>query len=404
VVSSNAPYSGSTPPEGITAELVSMALPDSIAIDSAALSNLVRDPLPTLSAAAHAVGDIIKARNDLKGKIVVFHVPSAVLPPSLGSPIFVNDPASSIPAKRAQVGLSALLAVPAIHETLALVGAVGAIAVVDSPEEEAQGLEAPFFGNLGPNVPIVYVSRDTGRDLERDIASGAARQAKLVLDVATSPATSENLIAVIPGLSKKEIIVGSHTDGPNSMEDNGPAGILAMATYLQGLPIEQRPRTIRIVLSGGHFAGSRGIKEYVKQHLLDLAANALVVIELEHLGALEWAETSPGKMGLTGQPAVQLVSTWSTKPLTQAGTTFCKQFDRCISSGPSPFGEGAYYVFVPLVQFITNPQYLLDGPKPEVTTQFTDYALMRRQVKAFIEMETALARVPDSQLGVGSAL
>jgi hypothetical protein len=40
------------------------------------------------------------------------------------------------------------------------------------------------------------------------------------------------------------------------------------------------------------------------------------------------------------------------------------------------------------------------GHLPAVTSQFTDYALMQRQVAAFAAMEAALAVAPAAQLGV----
>jgi hypothetical protein len=49
-----------------------------------------------------------------------------------------------------------------------------------------------------------------------------------------------------------------------------------------------------MVLTGGHFVGSQGILDYVIRHFADLQRRAVAVLELEHLGALEWSELSPG--------------------------------------------------------------------------------------------------------------
>jgi hypothetical protein len=384
----------------LTAPLVHLDLPRGLALDSASLGTIFSDPLASASAVSAAIRQAFAQKGDLTGKIVVFDVPAIALPSSLGPPVFVNDPGHTIAPSRAQIGVSALTTVPVILDALAVAGAVGGVAVLDCPEAAAQGLNAPFFGHTGPNVPTVYVSRDTGRALESDLDAGKAIQAKLVLEASVSTKSSANVVAVIPGMSNKEIIIGTHTDGPNSMEDNGTVGILALASALGHLPIEERPRTVRFVLSGGHFAGSRGIKDYVLEHAMDLATSTLAVIEIEHLGAREWAETSPGTMAATGRPEVQIVSSWSKKPLMDASVAFCKKFDRCVVGGPSVFGEGAYFLFVPLIQFITNPAYLLIGPKPDVTTDLTDYELMRRNIVGFLDMERSLAGAPERDFGL----
>jgi hypothetical protein len=157
---------------------------------------------------------------------------------------------------------------------------------------------------------------------------------------------------------------------------------------------------VRIVLSGGHFVGSRGLQTYEAEHVADLTANALAVIEIEHLGAREWTEVSPGVMGLTGLPEVQILTTWPNQPLVDASKAFAAQFPRSIVGGPPLLGEGPNFRIVPLVQFISMPEYLLVGHLPAITSQFTDFDLMQRQVSAFAAMEAALEVAPAVELGV----
>ena len=42
------------------------------------------------------------------------------------------------------------------------------------------------------------------------------------------------VIATIPGQSPQRIVIDSHTDGTNAVEDNGPVAMVAMARYLAG--------------------------------------------------------------------------------------------------------------------------------------------------------------------------
>jgi hypothetical protein len=384
------PYSGTTPTSGIVTGLAYLPAPQSlVSIDPAQLREVV-------AASLSAIGGVT-------GRIVMFDVPAETLPLSAltGPLLYASDGlAPTTPVKR--VALSAMLYVPAVLDALAAAGAVGAVGVLDAPELEARATYAPFFGTTVPNLPAVYVDRPTGAALLEVLAeTGPLQLAKLTLTATLDQVTSENVVGVIPGVdADDQILLSSHTDGPNSLEDNGPVGILALASYFLQIPEAQRPRTLRIVLTGGHFIGSRGILDYVATHLADLTAHALAVIELEHLGALEWDEVSPGVMGATGAVEPELVCSWLNPPLVAASLAFAQQLPRSVLAGPPVLGEGQNYRIVPLVQFLTAPNYLLVGHLPEITTQLTDYDLMRTQLVGFAQMTQSLAVAPAALLGV----
>jgi hypothetical protein len=403
-VSAVVPYSGSTGPGGVSAPLA--YVPGfTIPMDAGNFVGAVQHPTTWMQNIVSAIEATLEARlGALLGRIVVFDLPllAVTFRTLTGTTLALNDPGQTIAMDRTvtRPDLSAMLLMPAMLNALALAGAVGAVAILDAPEEAARGEYAPFFGPLSPNMPSLYVDRVTGAALKGTLASpGMPPTGTLVLDATLAPATSENLVGVLPGASSEEILVGSHTDGPNSIEDNGPVGILGLAQCLVPLPASQRPRTIRVVLSGGHFAASVGLMSYVAAHTGDLAAHALAVLELEHLGALEWAEVSPGVMGLTGRPETQVVYTSTNAPLVAASKVFASQFPRTVVGTPPILGEGQNFRIVPLVQFITLPEYLLLSNVP-VTQQFTDFDLMQRQVLAFLALEQTVAVVPASQLGV----
>jgi hypothetical protein len=398
-VSAHVPYSGTTGPLGVEAPLAYVP-GATIPVAPGALAGALQDPAKwTHDLAAAIEASLAAGSGSLAGRIVVFELPRLALSLATitGTTIAVNDPDGTISmsATIARDDLSAMLVMPAMLTALASAGAVAAVGVLDAPEEAARGEYAPFFGTLSPNVPALYVDRDVGAALRGEVP----RVAKLVLDATASSAASENLVAVLPGASREEILLGSHTDGPNAIEDNGPAAILAVAKCLAALPTDARPRTIRVVLSGGHFAGSRGLQTYVADHAADLAANALAVMELEHLGAREWTELGPGAMGLTGRAETQVIYTSTNAPLVAASKAFAAEFPRTVVGTPPVLGEGQNFRVVPLVQFITMPEYLLLAGLP-VTEDFTDFGLMQRQVRAFVAMEQALALAPASELGV----
>jgi hypothetical protein len=366
------PYSGATSAQGISAPIVYVPP-----------SALPMSPTAAIPGA-------------LAGKIVLFDVPKVALTLSqlTGDTLYINDASNQLQQNPTitRTDLSAMLTMNAVMNALAVSGAVGAVGILDLPEQAARGLYAPFFGNTVPNLPGVYVDRATGASL-KSAASGLAA-ARLVLDASVSDTTSENLVGVLPGASSEEIIVGSHTDGPNSMEDNGPVALLALASCLAPLDPSARPPTIRFVLSGGHFIGSRGLETYVAAHTADLTATGKVVIEVEHLGAREWSEVSPGQMQMTGRPEMLLVSVTPGASLADPAIAFAKQFPRTIVATPPVLGEGQNFRILPLIQLLSVPEYLLVGRLPAVTSQLTDYDLMAHQVAAFIDMEKVLASAP----------
>jgi len=393
------PYSGVTVASGVTSGLVYVPA-STIPIDPTALSKALQDPstwnknLQTeLQGALSSLG--------VAGKIALFDVPqiAVALTTLTGTQVLVNDPGHTLPANATvtRTDLSAMLIVPAMLSALAAEGALGGIGILDDPDEAARGEYAPFFGVVSPNLPSVYVDRTTGATLKGALtASGPLLSANLVLQATLASATSENLVGTLPGDSTQELILGSHTDGTNSMEDNGPAAILALASCMPA----KRPRTVRIVLSGGHFVGSKGLQSYVAAHTADLTASALAVVEIEHLGAREWTEVSPGVMGLTGLPEVQVITTWPNPPLVAAGKAFGELFPRSVVGGPPLLGEGHNFSIVPLIQFITMPEYLLVGQLPAITSQFTDFDLMGQQVDGFAAMMATLEVAPAGELGV----
>jgi hypothetical protein len=393
------PYSGATGAAGLRAPVVYLP-PSALPLSPGALANALQDPAAATQQMTAALTTSLAAMSGaLVGKIVLFDVPKVSLSMTqlTGTTVFVNDPGATIALGGAvsRTDLSAMLTMDAVLAALASAGAAGAVGILDLAEEAARAMYAPFFGTTSRSVPAVYVDRATGAKLVAVAnASGPLLTAKLTLDAQVGDATSENLVAVLPGASDEELVVGSHTDGPNSMEDNGPVAILALASCLAPLPVAARPRTVRIVLSGGHFIGSRGLETYVSAHTAELTARAKVVLELEHLGAREWTEVSPGTMALTGRPEMQLLSVSAAAPFVDASVAFARQFPRTIVATPPVLGEGQNFRVVPLIQFITMPEYLLVGRLPAITSQFTDYDLMAKQTTAFVEMEMALAKAP----------
>lgn len=398
------PSSGSTGPDGLSAPVTYLPALAGVNLVGAVYTALsqenpanvllaVQDVLQNALAGGVSLAQLV-ASADVAGKIVLYDAPKLALPMGVfeALSVYVNDQNGTLgpltPYTRPFI--NQLILVGVIDAALKAAGAAGVIAVIDYPPEAADNSYVPFGGLAIPSVPGLYLDRDTGTALKQQIVAAGTTplRLKMTLDASQGEASSYNVSALIPGSCDRQILLSSHSDGPNSIEDNGPAAILSIADYFLHAPASQRRRGLKIVFTGGHFAGSPGIGAYIDAHRDELQEKVMTVIEIEHLGAREWDEISPGTMALDGLPE-PLVLYGDTGPQQDESVSFAKQFDRSLVTVPLPFGEGGPWgsdAGLPKIQLITGPVYLLNGPLLEVSTDFTDYALEQRQIKALIQM------------------
>jgi hypothetical protein len=211
------------------------------------------------------------------------------------------------------------------------------------------------------------------------------------------------------------ILLHSHTDGPNGIEDNGPDLILSMAQYLSRIPQELLPRSILFVLTTGHFAGGAGSRNFIHRHREDILPKIAASVTVEHVGAMDMALTE-GSFRSTGamEPAIVFMPPHA-EVLTQsvvAGLA-CGGMGGTFLAGPSnPMpksmetdsawpGEGQYMWNnggLAEANYITGPNYLFNAGYP--TVNHVDFSRMRTASMGFVDMVLALSRVPAEKLKV----
>jgi hypothetical protein len=386
------PYSGQTPPAGIETTLL-----------PAAIGGTSQVPSLTLPSGAPAAPS--------QSQVVLFDVPPHPLVTGVFDALDYGTPHHPAGYTPADVYNRAWIAQPTSQlDDLSTAGFAGAIGILDLPAEAAQGMYMPYDGKLR-NLPSLFVDRDTGARLRQVALSGGS--VRLTLDATVQPITTPNLVGFIPGQSDELVILQSHTDGTNGIEDNGPEAIVAMAQYLARVPRCALPRTIMVVLSTGHFAdGDLGTKAFVAKHHDDLIARSAAAVTLEHLGAMEWLPGPDGKYGLTGNyefggsfaSPYQVYVNLMRAALQQARVTEDRVMRPWV---PTPGreqslawpGDGeAFWTMgsLPAGNFITGPSYLLNGGMP--VADMIDIAAMRRQAIAFLDLILTLGRVPLAQL------
>ncbi len=340
---------------------------------------------------------------DPRGKIVVVDVPPAPLPLAVFKSLsyYEHDPDNDTHPQDiyrrtwlAQAGMWVIL------DALSSAGAAGLVAVLDLPEEAARGAYFPYDGNVR-NVPGVYVDREVGSVI-KNAATGV--QARLVMNATVDPdSTSYNLSAIIPGAPGPDadnlIVLHSHTDGPNSIEDNGTIAVVELARYFKGVPEADRPKSLMILLTSGHFSGWAGALAWVEENQA-LKGKVATIISLEHLGAREYVELEDGRYGLTGRAEMGGIFVGPNEPLVSESIDLVKRENIKRHFVLRPFypsrtepgelgwpGEATEFETAgfPTLQYITGPQYLLNWGV-DTTNIFTDYELMRRLMRGFAQM------------------
>ena len=207
-------------------------------------------------------------------------------------------------------------------------------------------------------------------------AARSGQRATLVLDATLHPDTRTDTVwAVSPGTSPEEtILLITHSDGTNGVEENGHLGMLALARHAVAQP---HRRSYVFVLTTGHLRipavskHGQATSTWLEAHPEmwkgeDGQARAVAGIAIEHLGALGDTEnTSTGSYSLETTPEPELLYATSREvhdivaPLWRdigAGDR------RIVAPGPViHFGEGEplFERKIPAVALVTAPQYLL---------------------------------------------
>ena len=313
------PYSGQTPPGGVTGRLVDLGLyPVASGYTEAFWAPaqggiaLVRTAPPVfpLDLAQTATGGYVPGQIS-----AVAAIEYAAYAAGLMNPVFqgIFEPVPLLDARNAGV-----------------LGVV--VAWTGLPDEEVVNQYNPFTTSYpaasglpsagDPGCPAVWVGDPAGAGLAA-LAAGGQASATLVLTAdITAGAATETVWGWLEGSGDtgEHIIINTHTDGPNAVEENGGLGLLALARHLAALP--SRNRDMYFALVTGHFqlpqfsrtilnpahpeVGQGAVSTWMADHPHIWQA-AVLGVTAEHLGATMWTDDPE-----TGQYAAAGGSEWST--------------------------------------------------------------------------------------------
>lgn len=134
---------------------------------------------------------------------------------------------------------------------------------------------------------------------------------------------SANVVAVKPGASSREIIVGAHYDSVKVGKgaDDNATGVAVILEVAERLRNKETPYTIRFILFGAEEVGLQGSKYYVSQMLEDQIKNTVVMINLDSVtaGDMAYIYGDQGEKGVIRAWALNFAQEHHLALQTQAG-------------------------------------------------------------------------------------
>ncbi len=264
-------------------------------------------------------------------------------------------------------------------------------------------------------IPMLWVNETNGEKVIE--AAKEHKKAKFVLvSEIEENAFTETFYCILEGESKKEnVIINTHTDGTNCVEENGPIALLQLIKNLKNQPLE---RTHIFVFTTGHFrlphfedrrtgsiqatsrwlAMHRELWDGKKDHFKCVAN-----LTVEHLGCKEWRDID-GEYKYTGKPEIDLVYTGNKfmdnlyidtvkdrkniRTMTLRGHNFLH------------FGEGQNFftMGIPEISLVPAPYYLCVVSSSHEMEKF-DIDLMYEQTETFAKLIEKIEGVSVCELG-----
>jgi len=295
LVSSYGMTSGSTPPEGITAQM------------------LYYDP-------AHPPAD-----SETAGKILVFQTQKQPTPPYTNN--FLDSYTLTDYEWRSPGKWQELFTPPPLTEVTSFHGrwvwsqlnrfaeagikghAAGIVVVYDLSPGMAFGLAQRSvytengragLGATYVNCPTLTLDRVNGAKVLADAKAG--KLATLTLRARFQRDTGKAIIAYLPGKNygapqDEQVLLATHTDAMSLIEENGGLGMLGIMSYWNRVPKSERARTLIFYFDCRHFmpGAEASWPQYDYYHIHPEKLKSIVAtVGIEHMGGRQTIETGPG--------------------------------------------------------------------------------------------------------------
>lgn len=281
-VASYATQSGSTGPNGVTAQMVlyDMTLPAS-----------ERPPLSALVGKIVVVKQAPFTGSGIGGGYTDYNYrtnPETFLPQGT----FVDPTYEGSYRNRNQFGAGGSVINSLFRQTVP--GPVAHVVVLDMPPGAAAGGRQHGTPRRY-EVPGLLLDKKNGAKVIEDARQGKVASLKLDAQVETN-ANAYALILTLPGkdygTSKDTaVMMATHTDGPGLIQDSGALGILGVLKYYAQVPQAERQRSILAVIDVRHFVpGAENAFPYdwVEENHEMLSRWVIGGVSMEHVGGMQF--------------------------------------------------------------------------------------------------------------------
>lgn len=283
-------------------------------------------------------------------------------------------------------------------------GAAGAVIIMDVSSDMIENNFSPHARPYKPPIPALFVGQDTGEILRDQARQGL--EARLTLEAEWVDCQVPIVTATLPGKSDEVIIIDTHTDGQNFIEENGCVAMIQLARHFASLPEEQKlNRTLVFAGWAGHMTGELPeCTGWIRSHP-DIMERAVAAVTVEHLGAPEW-EDIPGKgYAHTGQNEYMNIATTSGAMTRLVKEGILKHDLRQHGIEPGP-GKTTGAIFhesgVPHAGIICGPNYLL-GVLPNGHMDKLDADLASRQTHMVADLVRKADMLSEEELRRGDS-
>ncbi len=287
-------------------------------------------------------------------------------------------------------------------------GAAGVVIVMDVSSDVIAGNYSPHHSAYKPPLPALFVGQEEGSLLREFAKAGAT--ARLTLDAEWVDCTVRTVNALLPGKSDEVIILNTHTDGQNFIEENGCLTLLQLARHFASLPEGERlHRSVVFVGWPGHMTGELPEAQGWISANPQLMARAAAAVTIEHLGAPEW-EVVPGKGYCpTGRNEYMNMATTRGVLMDLVIDGIRKHDLHCHGVQPGPgvtVGSAFHRAGIPHMGCIAGPNYLLGvvgnghRDKHDAALAARQTAMLAELIRSIDGISTEVLRAGDASLGV----
>lgn len=264
-------------------------------------------------------------------------------------------------------------------------------------------------------IPMLWVNESNGKMIIQ--AAKKHKKVNFVLEAEIEEhAHTESFYCIIKGKNQKEnVIINTHTDGTNCVEENGPIALLELMKNMKDMELE---RTHIFVFTTGHFrlphfedirtGAFQSASRWLAMHreLWDGKGEhfkCVANLTIEHLGCKEWREVD-GEYKYTGKPEVDLVYTGNTfMDKLYIDTVKDRKNVRTMTlrgHNVLHFGEGQNFftMGIPEISLVPAPYYLCVVSNDHEMDKF-DIDLMTEQTETFAKLIERIEGVSAKELG-----